>query len=127
LTSDQNLRDSINAMMTPSLFHLGANGLWTGVTFNILGFGENSTAQFYGPLTASVAINTWNGNWGPDTWAPVVAACGLPGSSGESNSLSLVGWCCPTGTGISFTESNQIGATAGFCPLTWGGVIQLMQ
>ena len=114
----------IHAINSPSIFDLGANGNWTQAEFNVFGYSNGSEANFNAGTTALVQLVTYTG-LGP--LSPVPGMCWPYGTTGETSNLSLVGGCCPAITGVSFTESNQAGATAKFCPAVFQSVMEIIQ
>ena len=99
---------------------LGLRGNWSAAEFNVFGYVCDSEAQFSTPTTLQVNVATFAGDY-PDTKVPLPAACvANAGTTGETSNLNFVGACCPSPSGITFTESNAAaGAAAPFClPLT---------
>lgn len=90
---------------------------WKTAEFNIFGDGGGSEATFNSGATLTVRTTVNNGTANSPT-------CGTSGTTGETNSLTLVNPCCPFGgasPGIVFKESSASGATA-TCPVlenTW--------
>lgn len=80
---------------------------WTTSEFNIVGDGGGSEATFNTGATLVVTNNVANATVN----AP---SCTTGGTTGETNSLTLVAPCCPYGgasPGIVFMESSAAGAT----------------
>jgi hypothetical protein len=106
------------ALSQPSVLGL-ANG-WNDAEFNVYGEDNGTQASFNSPTALVVQIVTTLAT--PTRSAPACPSSPTTGwGTVESNTLSLVGSCCPFGgdvTGIQFMESNVSGATARSCPLT---------
>jgi len=80
---------------------------WNTAEFNVVGDGGLSQATFNSGATLVVRTNVTNGTMN-------VPTCGTSGTTGETNSLTLVSPCCPFGgasPGIIFEESSVSGAT----------------
>jgi hypothetical protein len=98
-----------------STVNLAAN--WKTAEFNVFGDGGGSEATFNSGATLTVRTTVNNGTANSPS-------CGTSGTTGETNSLTLVHPCCPFGgasPGIVFKESSASGATA-ICPVlenTW--------
>jgi len=86
---------------------------WHAAEYNIVGDGNGSAATFNSGSTIVVKLSVADGT----SAAPTCAA--NSGTTGETNSLTLVNPCCPIGgtssPGITFTESSAAGAKPPFC------------
>jgi hypothetical protein len=104
---------STTVPLQSSVFNLSQH--WNQSEFNV--FGEsNLAAQLSLNPNTSIEVQTTVTTATPTRNAP--DCIGL-GTTAETNSLNLIGSCCPFGgdqTGIQFLESNVPGATAPACP-----------
>ena len=102
---------------------------WKSVEYNILGWGNGSCAHFNPGSSIIVKIDLWPN--GP-TFVPTCTGngSGWNGETAEWNNLTLAAPCCPLAAnplltaprpGITFAESNVVGAQPAFC-VTWDQV-----
>jgi hypothetical protein len=92
---------------------LGLASGWNDVEFNIVGEDNGTWASFNSPTTIEVQVLTET-----TTNARPAPSCPQAGTTGEANTLSLIGNCCAWGgsqPGIQFLESNGSPA-AQVCP-----------
>ena len=91
-----NSTSMIESVEQPSALDIGSK--WTSADFNVLGYGNGSTAAFDTGTTATANVATCvSGTCSPGI--TVGANCSVPSQSDtcETNNLDLVGGCCPTG------------------------------
>ena len=97
----------------PSALGLASGG-WTEAEFNVFGEDNGTQATFGGPASLEVQVLTES-----SATSRAAPTCISGSTTGETNTMSLVGACCPFGgdhPGIQFFESNVAGAAAPACP-----------